>query len=147
MTDRTGCGNGWHGHRRQVLMWFLGRRGIAPDTAQDLVDQAIGGRFLSRTDPDVVLVEDVAERLALSLRPDAGTRSAEPMPDHLERRQTPDRPTAAGQGCATHSRHHGRGCGSGLPAEGAGSRRPPAGRVPPADERGLRVTRETAVRG
>ncbi|MFD9541176.1 Fic family protein [Streptomyces sp. NPDC060022] len=84
VTDRTGCGSGWHGHCHQVLTWFLSRWGIEPDAAQDLVDQAIGGRFLSWTGPDIVLVEDVAEQLALSLRPDDGTRSAEPTPDHLK---------------------------------------------------------------
>ncbi|MFE5092636.1 hypothetical protein ACFRCI_20335 [Streptomyces sp. NPDC056638] len=36
--------------------------------------------------PDTVLVEDVVERLALSLRPDDGApRPAQPAPDHLER--------------------------------------------------------------
>ncbi|MCQ8186736.1 hypothetical protein [Streptomyces rugosispiralis] len=85
VTDRTGCGSGWHGHCRQVLTWFLSRWGVAPDPAQELVDAAIGGRFASWTGPDPVLVEDVAERLALSLRPDGGTRSDRPAPDHLER--------------------------------------------------------------
>ncbi|MEU7469954.1 Fic family protein [Streptomyces sp. NPDC044984] len=85
VTDRTGCGSGWHGHCRQVLTWFLSRWGVAPDLAQELVDEAIGGRFASWTGPDPLLVEDVAERLALSLRPDDGARSAEPAPDHLER--------------------------------------------------------------
>ncbi|MGV2916562.1 Fic family protein [Streptomyces alfalfae] len=85
VTDRTGCGSGWYGHCRQVLTWFLSRWGIAPGTARDLVDQAIGGRFLSWTGPDIVLVDDVAERLSLSLRPDDGTASAEPLADHLER--------------------------------------------------------------
>ncbi|WP_418960511.1 Fic family protein [Streptomyces tritici] len=86
VTDRTGCGSGWHGHCRQVLTWFLSRWGVAPDRAQELVDEAIGGRFASWTGPDPALVEDVAQRLALSLRPDDGARSAEPAPqDHLER--------------------------------------------------------------
>ncbi|OSP41315.1 MULTISPECIES: hypothetical protein [unclassified Streptomyces] len=85
VTDRTGCGSGRHGHRCQALTRFLSRRGIAPDTAQGLNDQSIGGRFLSWNDPDRALVEGIAERLALSLRPDAGTRSAEPTPDHPER--------------------------------------------------------------
>ncbi|MEV0122092.1 Fic family protein [Streptomyces sp. NPDC050703] len=85
VTDRTGCGSGWYGHCHQVLTWFLSHWGFAPDTARDLVDQAIGGRFLSWTGPDIVLVDDVAERLSLSLRPDDGIRSAEPPADHLER--------------------------------------------------------------
>ncbi|MFI6937336.1 Fic family protein [Streptomyces sp. NPDC050287] len=85
VTDRTGCGSGWHGHCRQVLTWFLSRWGVAPGLAQELVDEAIGGRFASWTGPDIVLVEDVAERLALSLRPDDGAQSVGPAPDHLER--------------------------------------------------------------
>ncbi|MFE1383539.1 cell filamentation protein Fic [Streptomyces sp. NPDC058740] len=85
VTDRTGCGSGWHGHCHQVLTWFLSRWGVAPDLAQELVEQAIGGRFASWTGPDTVLVDDVAERLALSLRPDDGAQSAGPAPDHLER--------------------------------------------------------------
>ncbi|MFJ7965488.1 Fic family protein [Streptomyces sp. NPDC096324] len=85
VTDRTGCGSGWHGHCRQVLTWFLSRWGVAPDPAQDLVDEAIGGRFASWTGPDPALVEDVAERLALSVRPDDEVPSAGPTLDHLER--------------------------------------------------------------
>ncbi|MGW7552364.1 Fic family protein [Streptomyces rimosus] len=85
VADRTGCGSGWHGHCRQVLTWFLGYWGFAPDVAQDLVEQAVGGRFESWTDPGPVLVDDVAERLALSLRPQHAAWSAGPAPDHLER--------------------------------------------------------------
>ncbi len=85
VVDRTGSGSGWHRHCRQVLTWFLDRWGVAPDMAQELVEEAIGGRFRSWTGPETVLVDDVAERLALSLRPDDGTRSPEPAPDHLRR--------------------------------------------------------------
>ncbi|MEU3355179.1 Fic family protein [Streptomyces sp. NPDC037389] len=85
VVDRTGCGSGWHGHCHQVLTWFLDHWGVAPDAAESLVDEAIGGRFHSWTSPDTVLVDDIAERLALSLRPHDGPRSDEPAPDHLER--------------------------------------------------------------
>ncbi|MEV6833940.1 Fic family protein [Streptomyces sp. NPDC051133] len=85
MTDRTGCGSGWHGHCHQVLTWFLSRWGVAPEVAADLVDEAVGGRFLSWTGPHDALVDDVAERLAQSLRPDAAAAPAEPAPDHLRR--------------------------------------------------------------
>ncbi|MGW1965085.1 Fic family protein [Streptomyces sp. NPDC001935] len=85
VTDRTGCGSGWHGHCGQVLTWFLSRWGVAPGPAQDLVDEAIGGRFASWTGPDPELVEDVAERLALSVRPDDAAGSTGQAPDHLER--------------------------------------------------------------
>ncbi|GGT36876.1 hypothetical protein GCM10010271_46110 [Streptomyces kurssanovii] len=84
VVDRTGCGSGWYGHCRQVLTWFLSRWGVAPAVARDLVDQAIGGRFHSWTDPDTVLVDDVAERLAQTLRTDGGQGSAEPARDHLQ---------------------------------------------------------------
>ncbi|MFE2374130.1 Fic family protein [Streptomyces sp. NPDC059398] len=85
VTDRTGCGSSWYGHCRQVLTWFLSRWGVAPDLAEGLVDEAIGGRFKSWTGPGTALVDDVAERLARSLRPAAGTRPTGPGPDHLER--------------------------------------------------------------
>ena len=85
VVDRTGCGSGWHGHCGQVLRWFLGRWHVAPDRVPGLVDDAIGGRFRSWTGPDTVLVDDIAERLSLSLRPQDAARSPEPAPDHLQR--------------------------------------------------------------
>ncbi|MCL3995492.1 Fic family protein [Streptomyces lavenduligriseus] len=86
VTDRTGCGSGWYAHCHQVLEWFLSRWGVPADDAGRLVDQAIGGRFESWTGPDPVLVEDIAEQLAVSIQPDEDTRAAEPpLPDHLER--------------------------------------------------------------
>ncbi len=85
VVDRTGCGSGWHGHCRQVLTWFLCRWGVPAGPASELVDEAIGGRFRSWTGPDTVLVDDIAEHLAYSLRPDdAGTRPpGAPASDHL----------------------------------------------------------------
>ncbi|MET7571354.1 Fic family protein [Streptomyces sp. NPDC005492] len=84
VTDRTGCGSGWYGHCRQVLSWFLSRWHVDPEVAEVLVDEAIGGRFRSWSGPDRVLVDDIAERLARSLRPDdAVRRAAGPLPDHL----------------------------------------------------------------
>ncbi|MEV5505934.1 Fic family protein [Streptomyces orinoci] len=85
VTDRTGGGSGWHRHCHQVLTWYLSRWGVAPAVAADLVEQAIGGRFQSWSAPDTVLVDDVAEGLARSLRPDDGHIPAAPLPDHLER--------------------------------------------------------------
>lgn len=90
VVDRTGHGSGWHGHCAQVLTWFLHRWHVPADVAQALVAEAIGGRFRSWTSPETVLVDDVAERLALSLRQDDTTRPFEPDPscpasDHLER--------------------------------------------------------------
>ncbi|MFJ6797283.1 cell filamentation protein Fic [Streptomyces sp. NPDC091268] len=86
VVDRTGCGSGWHGHCHQVLTWFLDRWGAAPDVAGRLVDEAIGGRFRSWTSPDTVVVDEVAEHLALALQPgDGGTRGDAPPQDHLQR--------------------------------------------------------------
>ncbi|MFD0692157.1 Fic family protein [Actinomadura fibrosa] len=85
VVDRTGCGSGWYTHCRQVLTWFLCRWDVAADVAQDLVDRAIGGRFHSWTSPDTVVVGNVAERLACSLRPEDAAHPAGPVPDHLER--------------------------------------------------------------
>ncbi len=79
--DRTGSGSGWYGHCRQVLTWFLSHWHVDPDVAQELVDEAIDGRFRSWTGPDRVLVDDIAERLALSLRPTRRRRTtARPGP-------------------------------------------------------------------
>ncbi|MEV6010972.1 Fic family protein [Streptomyces sp. NPDC051976] len=85
VTDRTGCGSGWYGHCHQVLSWFLSRWGVPPDLARELVEEAVGGRFKSWSGPDPVLVDDIAEKLALSLRPDDGAAPSDALPDHLER--------------------------------------------------------------
>jgi hypothetical protein len=85
VVDRTGCGSGWHGHCRQVLTWFLARWSFAPQVADDLVRQAIGGRFLSWTEPDTAVVDEVAEQLALSLGTDGRAPTAVPATDHLQR--------------------------------------------------------------
>lgn len=85
VVDRTGCGSGWHGHCGQVLRWFLSRWQVEPGLAPSLVDQAIGGRFRSWTSPDAGLVDDIAERLSLSLGPQDEARSPEPAPDHVRR--------------------------------------------------------------
>ncbi len=111
--DRTGSGSGWYGHCRQVLTWFLSHWHVDPDVAQELVDEAIDGRFRSWTGPDRVLVDDIAERLALSLRPDDAVRppAPGPAPDHLRswlavRATTPweDAPDGGGDGPVTPAR-------------------------------------------
>ncbi|MBD0693051.1 Fic family protein [Streptomyces sp. CBMA123] len=84
VSDFTGHESAWFGHCRQVLTWFLDRWGFDPAAAERLVGQAIGGRFKSWTAPDLVLIDDVAERIARSLRPeDSGVRPDGPTPDHL----------------------------------------------------------------
>ncbi|MFJ9777064.1 cell filamentation protein Fic [Kitasatospora sp. NPDC101157] len=87
VVDYTGHESAWYGHCALVLTWFLDRWGFEPVAAERLVRQAIGGRFRSWTAPDLVLVDDVAERLTRSLRP-AGAAARPiapaPAPDHLE---------------------------------------------------------------
>lgn len=65
--DRTGAGDSWYAHCRQVLTWFLTRWDVDPQTARTLVEDAIGGRFESWIAPKGQLVNDVAEQLAASL--------------------------------------------------------------------------------
>ncbi|MFD5545050.1 Fic family protein, partial [Streptomyces sp. NPDC127079] len=85
-TDRTGCGSGWYGHCHQVLSWFLSRWGVPSDDAEHLVQLALGCRFESWTGPDPVLVEDIVERIADAVQPDAAARAGESPPsDHLKR--------------------------------------------------------------
>ncbi|WAZ21401.1 hypothetical protein STRCI_002569 [Streptomyces cinnabarinus] len=69
--DRTGSGDAWYAHCRQVLTWFLTRWDVDPATAHTLVEDAIGGRFESWTAPRDTLVTDVAEQLAASIETDA----------------------------------------------------------------------------
>ncbi|MEU6347922.1 hypothetical protein ABZ896_01180 [Streptomyces sp. NPDC047072] len=70
--DRTGSGDAWYGHCAQVLTWFLTRWDVPPETAETLVEEAVGGRFESWTAPKGTLVDDVAEHLATALEPDPG---------------------------------------------------------------------------
>lgn len=71
--DRTGPGDAWYAHCRQVLTWFLTRWEVAPRTADTLVEEAIGGRFGSWIAPEGKLVHEVAEQLAGALEPAAET--------------------------------------------------------------------------
>ncbi|MFD7985404.1 Fic family protein [Kitasatospora indigofera] len=100
VSDRTGCGSGWYGHCHQVLTWFLAHWEVEPSVARTMVEQAIGGRFKSWTGPDALLVEEVAERLSASLRPDHEVRSDPPVRDHLQSWLT-IRATTAWQKCPT----------------------------------------------
>lgn len=84
VVDRTDCDSGWHAHCRLVLTWFLSSRHVAPDLAAELVEKAIGGRFHSWTAPDEVVIDEVAEVLAHSVRSDGAAKRASPTIDHLE---------------------------------------------------------------
>ncbi|MGW3078612.1 Fic family protein [Kitasatospora sp. NPDC001132] len=113
VADRTGAESGWYGHCQQVLGWFLSYWGVAPELAERLGRQAVGGRFKSWTAPDTVLAEDIAERLVGPLRPQDTHWSPDPgeLPDHLERwlavRESvpwPNREDSADSGPATPAR-------------------------------------------
>lgn len=71
VVDRTGAGSAWYGHCEQVLVWFLTRWGVAEDTAQAQVERAIDGRFESWSGPKLVVLNDIAERLATALEADS----------------------------------------------------------------------------
>lgn len=68
-----------------MLTWFLDRWGVESSLAQDLVVEAIGGRFESWTHPDPALVDDVAERLTGSIPRAADARESTVQPDDLQR--------------------------------------------------------------
>ncbi|MFJ4789568.1 hypothetical protein [Streptomyces sp. NPDC088794] len=67
VVDRTGSGDAWYAHCRQVLTWYLTRWDTDPTTARALVEEAIGGRFESWTMPAGKLLDDVSEQLAVAL--------------------------------------------------------------------------------
>lgn len=84
VADRTGHESAWYRLCHTVLAWFLCRWGIDADRAGELVERAVGGRFESWTAPDVVLVDDIADKLAGSLRPQDRAPATTPVPDHLQ---------------------------------------------------------------
>jgi hypothetical protein len=67
VVGRTGSEDAWYEHSRQVLTWFLTCWGVNGERARLLVEEAVGGRFESWVEPERPLLEDMAERLALSL--------------------------------------------------------------------------------
>jgi hypothetical protein len=67
VVDRTGAVSGWYRHCRQVLGWFLSAAGIPPEQHGRLLDDAIGGRFHSWSEPERLVVAEVAERLAATM--------------------------------------------------------------------------------
>ena len=67
VVDRTGAECGWYGLCRTVLTWFLSSRGRGPETAKEVVDAAIRGRFKSWTTLSRTLVDAVGEDLAVGL--------------------------------------------------------------------------------
>nr|WP_203607400.1 hypothetical protein [Streptomyces sp. SID11385] len=64
VADRTQAESGWYGHCMQVLRWFLARNGIDEGQAEEIVENAVGGRFGSWIAPDVSVIDAVSSRLA-----------------------------------------------------------------------------------
>ncbi|MFJ2176949.1 hypothetical protein ACIOHE_29150 [Streptomyces sp. NPDC087851] len=64
VADRTQAESGWYGHCMQVLRWFLAYNGIDEGQAQEIVKNAVGGRFGSWIAPDVPAVDAVSSRFA-----------------------------------------------------------------------------------
>ncbi|MFD5569458.1 hypothetical protein [Streptomyces cadmiisoli] len=67
VADRTQADSGWYGHCMQVLRWFLAYNGIDEEQAQEIVKNAVGGRFGSWIAPDVLVVDTVSSRFASGL--------------------------------------------------------------------------------
>ncbi|CCH19045.1 Fic family protein [Micromonospora lupini] len=78
--DRTSSDSGWYGHCEQVLSWFLVAADVPEDRHSTLIDDAIGGRFRSWTQPSAAEVVDVAERLARQL---VGESLVDPPPSFV----------------------------------------------------------------
>lgn len=72
VVDRTGAESGWYRHCRQVLGWFLSAAGIPPEQHGRLLDDAIDGRFHSWSEPERLVVAEVAERLAATMKRGSG---------------------------------------------------------------------------
>lgn len=64
VADRTQAESGWYGHCMQVLRWFLAYNGIDEAQAEEIVKNAVGGRFGSWIAPDVPVVDAVSSRFA-----------------------------------------------------------------------------------
>ncbi|GAA1270363.1 hypothetical protein GCM10009665_68350 [Kitasatospora nipponensis] len=64
VVERTQAESGWYGHCELVLEWFLTFAGLTPERAAAAVQNVIGGRFESWSQPDPQLVETLAAELA-----------------------------------------------------------------------------------
>lgn len=67
VADRTQAESGWYGHCMQVLRWFLAYNGIDEGQAEEIVKNAVGGRFGSWIAPDAPVVDAVSSRFARSV--------------------------------------------------------------------------------
>lgn len=68
VVEQTGADSGWYTHCQQVLGWFLSAAGIPTPQHDQFINDAIGGRFHSWTEPEPPLVADVAQRLAETIQ-------------------------------------------------------------------------------
>ncbi|SBT40506.1 Fic family protein [Micromonospora auratinigra] len=89
--DRTRNDSGWYFHCERVLGWFLTAAGIPEQRHAALIEHAIGGRFRSWVAPDVVQVQEVAERLARQVVDVQTSTAAADHWDEGRRRQDTDR--------------------------------------------------------
>ena len=64
VVEKTGAGDAWYSHCEQVLGWYLSFYGVPGDSADKLVELAIGGRFESWSAPDDEIVSDIARKVA-----------------------------------------------------------------------------------
>ncbi|UQU61858.1 hypothetical protein COUCH_22735 [Couchioplanes caeruleus] len=69
---RTGTEENWYGGSARVLSWFLSAAGVPHHLADAMVDDAIGGRFRSWTQPTGADAADVAAALAAATGIDPG---------------------------------------------------------------------------
>ncbi|GHA76119.1 hypothetical protein ACN6LC_001269 [Streptomyces violaceoruber] len=67
VADRTQAESGWYGHCMQVLRWFLAYNGIDEGQTEEIVKNAVGGRFGSWIAPDVSVVDAVSSRFAIGV--------------------------------------------------------------------------------
>jgi hypothetical protein len=64
---RTKAESGWYGHCHQVIGWLLTVAAIPEDRHDQLISEAIGGRFESWIQPEPRLVNEIADELARRL--------------------------------------------------------------------------------
>jgi hypothetical protein len=68
VVERTAAEDAWDSFCAMVLEWFLARNGVAMQRCPRLIEEAIGGRFQSWTEPSRATVAAVGHRLADLMR-------------------------------------------------------------------------------
>jgi hypothetical protein len=72
VVEKTDAGDAWYAHCAQVLSWYLERHGVESMRANELVREAIGGRFESWLAPPDSTVADVAHQIGMRVSPREG---------------------------------------------------------------------------